>query len=56
MNKKRYTAPRTERLKVETRGILAMSGSSLNRGEYNEGEDYGPDMPDVDYNGDIFGD
>jgi hypothetical protein len=58
MNKKIYTAPEMETVKIETQRVIA--SSSLEAGKYNNdgegGESGTPDLPDVDTSGSIFGD
>ena len=56
MNKKRYTAPKTEALKMETQDLIATSVPSLSRGQYNDGDDYESENPFVDSNGNVYGD
>ena len=60
MNKKRYTTPQMETLKVETQGFIASSGGfGVERGSVTYGDDGKYDEsvnPTVNESGNIFGD
>jgi hypothetical protein len=55
MNKKIYTAPEMETVKIEIQGVIATS-NSLDAGTYGDGDGGVSEQPDVDGEGSIYGD